>query len=134
VATAPLVVPTPQLDLEAAARLIAEQLPEQIRDYLYEVAYVANRQPLWTVIGGHVLRAYDNGTMSAPLIDPSWTKHFGTVGIDLKDTRYECDWPDCRAEFTPTRFRQRYHSQECGMLAAKAQADAERAAAKGKRG
>ena len=126
VATAPVAVPEAYAELEAAARLLVDQLPKHIADYVLETAYVSNRQPLWTVVAGHLLRAYEHGTMTAPILDPAWGRAFGAVGIALADTRYACEW--CSKPFTPARFRQRYCSQSCGAAAAAFQAQEEKEA------
>lgn len=114
-------------ELERAANLIVDVLPTYMQDPVREMAYVYGRQPLWSLVAGHLIAAYEQGTISAPITDPGWPPHFGAVGVDLPGSRYQCQ--RCRTVFVPTRYKQAYCTTACGAEAAAEQADGERAAA-----
>ncbi len=100
--------------MEKAANLVLDSLPGYLAETIREMAYVHNRQPLWAFVAGHLVRAYENGELSAPIMDPSWPRLFTDVPDPLKAT-YQCE--HCRAAFVPRRWRQKYCSNECGTAA-----------------
>ena len=113
----------PEHDLEACAAEGLKMLPTHIQDYIKEIAYVHNRQPLWSLVAGHCLKAYENGDAQAPLLDPSWPRRFPSLPADPAKQTYVCEWRDGekgRHEFRPARYKQRFCSTECGVAAAMA--------------
>ena len=104
-------------DLEACAAEILAMLPKHIAEYVREIAYVHNRQPLWSIVAGHLLKAYENGDIQAPLLDPSWPRRFTDLPADPSTQTYTCAWPECAKEFVPKRYKQRFCSNECGTAA-----------------
>lgn len=114
-------------ELERAVHLLLDVLPPYMQGPVREMAYVYARQPMWAFIAGHLLAAYEHGTLSAPIHEPSWLPHFGQVGVDLSTVSYKC--AECGLPFTPTRFKQQYCSEACGTAAVVAQAARERLAA-----
>jgi hypothetical protein len=115
--------PAPEHDLEACAGEVLKMLPTHIQDYIKEIAYVHNRQPLWSLVAGHCLKAYENGDAQAPLLDPSWPRRFPSLDADPAKKTYVCEWQDGekgRHEFKPSRYKQRFCSTECGVAAAMA--------------
>ena len=107
-------------DLEACATEILKMLPTHIAEYIREIAYVYNRQPLWSIVAGHCLKAYENGDIQAPILDPSWPRRFPDMPADPRAQTYVCDWVECAKPFTPVRYKQRFCSQACGAAAQKA--------------
>ena len=115
--------PAEPIDPEAAANAIVDLLPAYIAEYAREMAYVYNRQPLWSLVAGHVLKAYENGDLQAPVLDPSWPRKFTTLPMDPRAKTYTCEWRDGAKgvhTFTPIRYKQRFCSNECGTAAAMA--------------
>lgn len=108
--------PHPEHSLEDCAARVLAQLPKHIAEHVREVAYIYNRQPLWSLVAGHCLKAYENGDVQAPMLDPSWPRQFPTLGVDPSKQLYTC--AICSVGFTPKRYKQQYCSQECGAVAA----------------
>lgn len=106
-------------DVEACAAAVLAMLPKHIAEHIREVAYVYNRQPLWAIVAGHCYKAYENGDVQAPLMDPSWPRLFPSLGVDPAKQVATCE--QCGASFTPKRYKERYCSQACGAIAAKLQ-------------
>ena len=106
--------PDDQKACEQAAILVLDCLPHYIADTAKELAYVHNRQPLWAFVAGHILRAYENGELAVPIMDPGWPRHFANVPDPLNG-RYKCKW--CGAEFAPHRYKQQYCQNSCGTAA-----------------
>jgi hypothetical protein len=109
-------VPVPESDEERALALLA-QLPKYCQDTIREMAYVHLRRPVWTCLLGYALRAYEDGTLSNPLSDPSWPRTYE----GLPDILIEAECEFCHERFKPTRYKQRFCKNQCGT-------DAERAA------
>lgn len=127
--TAPTVTPELAAEWEKAADVLLHALPVWLSDAVREMAYVHNRQPLWAFVMGHVLKAYETGELSAPVLDPSWPRAF--TGLpDPLNAQYKCVW--CGNPFPPKRWRQKFCTNECGTAANHLEAldQAERAAAK----
>ena len=117
--TAPREAPAAPHDVEACAAAVLAMLPKHIADHIREVAYVYNRQPLWSLVAGHCYKSYENGDVQAPLMDPSWPRLFPNVGVDPSKQVATCE--QCQGSFTPKRYKERYCSQACGAIAAKLQ-------------
>ena len=116
-------LPTTEHDLESCAERVLATLP-LLADLIREMAYLNSRVPLWAFLAGHVNAAYERGTLSAPILDPSWPRSFMGVGETGAKMAYVCGW--CQKPFMGTRLRQKYCTNECGIEAAKFQAAEER--------
>lgn len=114
--------------LDQCAEAVVAQLDGPLAEYVREIAMIHQRIPLWALVAGCLNAAYEHGTLSTPILSPSWPRSFVGVGLDLATLTYDCRW--CHQAFTPQRYKQGYCSQDCGTLAAKAQAEAEREAAR----
>lgn len=112
--------------LDQCAEAVVAQLDGPLAEYVREIAMIHQRIPLWALVAGILNAAYEHGTLATPILSPSWPRSFAGVGLDLTTLTYDCRW--CQTAFTPQRYRQGYCSQDCGTLAAKAQAEAEREA------
>src|SRR5712664_3128646 len=93
-------------DVEECALALAEKLPEMIRKYALESAYVTCRVPLWALILGHIMRAYENGLMVSPILDPSWSKAIADNPIPEHQREAECE--HCHKVFMRKYFGMRY--------------------------
>ena len=118
----------PPHTLDQCAEAVVAQLDGPLAEYVREIAMIHQRIPLWALVAGCLNAAYEHGTLSTPILSPSWPRSFVGVGLDLTTLTYDCRW--CQQAFTPQRYKQGYCSQDCGTLAAKAQAEAEREAAR----
>ena len=110
-------------DLEACANVVLNMLPKHIAEYAREMAYVYNRQPVWALVAGHVLKAYENGDIQAPMLDPSWPRAWKDLPMDPSTAVATCEWKGGEKgehTFVRRRYKQRYCSNECGVAAAMA--------------
>lgn len=118
--TEPPAGPTPSIndELEKASELILTTVPKYIADAAREAAYVTNRQPLWSLMAGHILKAYENGDIQAPILDPAWPRRFPDIGNAFKAVLCEYkDGPRGEHTFIPKRYKQRFCSNDCGIAA-----------------
>ena len=105
-------------DLEMCANTLLDMLPKHIAEYAREMAYVYNRQPVWSLIAGHVLKAYENGDLQAPMLDPSWPRAWKDLPVDPNGSQAECEWRGGEKgthTYIRRRYKQRACSQECGL-------------------
>jgi hypothetical protein len=95
--------------LEEAANMILNQLTPSIRNYAFEVADLVIKVPRWQLLLGCLLAQHESGSMVAPVIDPAWRQ------MEIVEARATCE--ECKVEFLPKKFGQRYCSNQCGNLA-----------------
>lgn len=104
----------PSDPLDAAANLVLSKLPPYIAEHIRETAYITNRIPLWAMVAGHLYKAFENGDVHTPLMDPSWPKDFPRLPVDPLRGDYRCE--QCGAPFQPKRYKERFCSTACGTL------------------
>ena len=95
--------------LEEAANMILNQLTPSIRNYAFEVADLVLKVPRWQLLLGSLLAQHESGSMVSPSIDPSWRE------LERVEARATCE--ECKKEFLPKKFGQRYCSNDCGNVA-----------------
>ena len=104
----------PAPTLEQAAELLISKLSPALQNVCYETAYLQQRITLWAFIAGHLLRAYENGVIWHPVLDPSWSSEFGMRGV-RPPVETPCE--QCGVFYTPRRWKQRFCSSPCGIAA-----------------
>lgn len=117
--------PRPAHTLDDCAEALLALLPKELRAMVEELALLNLRQPLPYFLMGHVIGAYERGTLSSPILDPGWTRAAVPASVaaaKLGGGDGHCEWPPCGKRFTPKRHRQKYCSNECGAAANTAQA------------
>lgn len=105
----------PEHSLEQCANHLVDQLPPHIAAVVRESSYVASRVPLWVTVAGLVLRAFENGEVTYPILDPAWPRVFPEVAEYMRAHQSGCE--HCGAEFDAKRYKQRFCSNECGTAA-----------------
>ena len=114
--TSPAVVEPAPFYLDDAARLILAKFTPHIQSFVEELGAVHLRIPVWAVMAGAVMAAYEQGTLAAPVFDPSWRESLASVtGADPSNAEYTCEY--CHIQYPPRRYRQRFCSNECGQAA-----------------
>ncbi len=95
-----------------AAECLLKALPDGEVSLLRDLAYQTLQRPLWQVVLSHVKLALERGEAAEGVFDSSWE-----AGYYEPSQKLRCEF--CQKDFIPTRFKQRFCSNQCAADYAK---------------